>query len=76
MLFPGAEAALADCIVACTAMGLTVRLLVWDKGHKFGPGGERLNYSTESVVVAYFSKVGRWSSGPYYTFKRFVLLSN
>jgi len=54
LIFPGKEEALLQCFLALGELNLPIRLLVWDKGSRYSPGGgNRLNYSTEMIVLTW-----------------------
>lgn len=54
IIFPGKEQALVECCQALVDLRLPYSILVWDKGNRYSPGGgQRLNYSTEIIVLAW-----------------------
>lgn len=54
IIFPGKEEALIECCNAVDELKLHYCILVWDKGLRYSiGGGERLNYSTEMIVLAF-----------------------
>lgn len=56
VIFPGLEESVCNCMMALRYHDLKFKTLVWDKGHRYSVGGgERLTYSTETILVAWRS---------------------